>query len=126
VKNRHRARSDRLDRSSDLELVAAFPDQFRVGGLAARGSDVALIAQQVRAHRPAAVRSSIGPPSIAWPGSCRRPGRALRGPEGLAAIAGDVAADVVVSALVGAAGLVPTLAAIRAGRTIALANKGRW
>jgi 1-deoxy-D-xylulose-5-phosphate reductoisomerase len=47
----------------------------------------------------------------------------LGGPEGLVAIAGDVAADVVVSALVGAAGLVPTLAAIRAGRTIALANK---
>jgi 1-deoxy-D-xylulose-5-phosphate reductoisomerase len=47
----------------------------------------------------------------------------LGGPEGLAAIASDVPADVVVSALVGAAGLVPTLAAIRAGRTIALANK---
>ena len=45
------------------------------------------------------------------------------GPEGLASVAADVPADVVVSALVGAAGLVPTLAAIRAGRTIALANK---
>jgi 1-deoxy-D-xylulose-5-phosphate reductoisomerase len=47
----------------------------------------------------------------------------LGGPEGLASLAADVSADVVVSALVGAAGLVPTLAAIRAGRTVALANK---
>jgi 1-deoxy-D-xylulose-5-phosphate reductoisomerase len=47
----------------------------------------------------------------------------LAGPEGLASLVADVSADVVVSALVGAAGLVPTLAAIRAGRTIALANK---
>jgi 1-deoxy-D-xylulose-5-phosphate reductoisomerase len=107
-----------------LELVAAFPDQFRVGGLAARGSDVGLVAQQVRAHRPTAValldRAAVDRLARELPSP--RP-ELLGGPEGLAAIAGDVAADVVVSALVGGAGLVPTLAAIRAGRTIALANK---
>jgi 1-deoxy-D-xylulose-5-phosphate reductoisomerase len=47
----------------------------------------------------------------------------LRGPAGLAAVAGEVDADIVVSALVGAAGLLPTMAAIRAGRVLALANK---
>ncbi len=107
-----------------LELVAAFPDQFRVGGLAARGSDVGLIAEQVRAHRPAAValvdRAAVDRLARELPSP--RP-ELYGGPEGLAVVAGEVAADVVVSALVGAAGLVPTLAAIRAGRTIALANK---
>ena len=107
-----------------LELVAAFPDQFRVGGLAARGSDVALVAELVRVHRPAAValldRAAVD--RLARELTPPRP-ELLGGPEGLATLAADVSADVVVSALVGAAGLVPTLAAIRAGRTIALANK---
>jgi 1-deoxy-D-xylulose-5-phosphate reductoisomerase len=107
-----------------LELVAAFPEQFRIGGLAARGSDVGLIAQQVRTHRPAAValldRSAVDRLARELPSP--RP-ELLAGPEGLAAIAGEVHSDVLVSALVGAAGLVPTLAGIRAGRTIALANK---
>ena len=107
-----------------LELVSAFPEQFRIGGLAARGSDVGLVAEQVRAHRPAAValldRAAVDRLARELPSP--RP-ELLSGPEGLAALAGDVPADVLVSALVGAAGLVPTLAAIRAGRTIALANK---
>jgi 1-deoxy-D-xylulose-5-phosphate reductoisomerase len=107
-----------------LDLVAAFPDQFRVGGLAARGSDVPLLAEQVRTHRPKAValleRTAVD--RLARELAPPRP-ELLAGPEGLASLAADVPADVVVSALVGAAGLVPTLAAIRAGRTIALANK---
>ena len=107
-----------------LELVAAFPDQFRVGGLAARGSDVARVAEQVRLHRPAAValldRTAVD--RLARELTPPLP-ELFGGPEGLAAVASEIPADVVVSALVGAAGLVPTLAAIRAGRTIALANK---
>jgi 1-deoxy-D-xylulose-5-phosphate reductoisomerase len=107
-----------------LELVSAFRDEFRVGALAARGSDVALVAEQVRLHRPTAValldRAAVD--RLARELSPPRP-ELLAGPEGLVAAAGEVPADVVVSALVGAAGLVPTLAAIRAGRTIALANK---
>jgi 1-deoxy-D-xylulose-5-phosphate reductoisomerase len=107
-----------------LDLITTFPDQFRVGGLAARGSDVALVAEQVRAHRPAAValldRAAVD--RLARELGSPRP-ELLGGPEGLATLAADVPADVVVSALVGAAGLVPTLGAIRAGRTIALANK---
>src|SRR5205823_12488785 len=47
----------------------------------------------------------------------------LVGPDGLVALTRDVDADVVVSALVGGAGLLPTMAAIVAGRTVALANK---
>ena len=107
-----------------LELIAAFPEQFRVGGLAARGSDVSLVAELVRAHRPQAValldRAAVD--RLARELARARP-ELLGGAEGLTALATDVPADVVVSAMVGAAGLVPTLGAIRAGRTIALANK---
>ncbi len=107
-----------------LDLVGAFPEEFRVGGLAARGSNLALLAQQVRAHRPQAV-AVLDPDAVdrlARELPRPRP-EILGGPAGLALLAGEVPADVLVSALVGGAGLVPTLAAIRAGRTIALANK---
>jgi 1-deoxy-D-xylulose-5-phosphate reductoisomerase len=107
-----------------LDLVTAFPQDFRVGGLAARGSNVDLVAEQIRAHNPAVValldRAAVD--RLARELTPPRP-ELLGGIEGLATLAGEVPADVVVSALVGAAGLVPTLAAIRARRTIALANK---
>jgi 1-deoxy-D-xylulose-5-phosphate reductoisomerase len=107
-----------------LELVGAFPDEFRVSGLAARGTDVARIAELVRLHRPSAValldRAAVD--RLARELAPPLP-ELLGGPEGLVTVASEVPAHVVVSALVGAAGLVPTLAAIRAGRTIALANK---
>ena len=74
-----------------LELIAAFPDQFRVGGLAARGSDVALVAELVRVHRPAAValldRAAVDRLARELPSP--RP-ELLGGPEGLAALAADV------------------------------------
>ena len=107
-----------------LDLVASFPEEFEVAGLAARGSNVDLIADLCRKYSPRAVAlldtgavdrlaRELAPP---------RP-ELLSGPGGLAALAGDVEADVVVSALVGGAGLLPTMAAIEAGRTVALANK---
>ena len=89
------------------KLIAAFPDQFRVGGLAARGSNVELVAEQVRAHRPAAValldRGAVDHLARVLPAP--RPDL-LGGPEGLASLAGEVPADIVLSALVGAAGRV--------------------
>ena len=47
----------------------------------------------------------------------------LTGPEGLVTLAGQVDADIVLSAIVGGAGLLPTMAAIRSGKALALANK---
>ncbi len=107
-----------------LELVTRFPERFRVAGLAARGSNVALMAEQVRAHRPEAVAllDAAAVDRLARELSPPRP-ELLAGPDGLVALAAGVKADIVVSALVGGAGLLPTLAAIRAGRTVALANK---
>ena len=107
-----------------LEIVSSFPEEFQVAGLAARGSNVELIADLCRKFSPAAValldRGAVDRLSrlLAPP----RP-ELLAGPEGLVALARDVEADVIVSALVGAAGLLPTMAGILAGRTVALANK---
>jgi 1-deoxy-D-xylulose-5-phosphate reductoisomerase len=107
-----------------LELIAQFPDDFRVGGLAARGSNLPALSEQIRLHRPEAValldRAAVDTLARRLPAP--RP-ELLAGPEGLVALASSVKADIVLSALVGGAGLLPTLAAIRAGRTVALANK---
>jgi 1-deoxy-D-xylulose-5-phosphate reductoisomerase len=107
-----------------LDLVSSFPEEFQVAGLAARGSNVDLIADLCRKYSPRAV-------ALLEAGAVDRLARALTAPrpellsgaEGLVALARDVEADVVVSALVGGAGLLPTMAAILAGRTVALANK---
>jgi 1-deoxy-D-xylulose-5-phosphate reductoisomerase len=107
-----------------LELVSSFPDEFSVAGLAARGSNVELVADLCRKYSPRAVAlldvSARDRLARLLPGP--RP-ELLAGVEGLVALAGQVEADVVVSALVGGVGLLPTMAAIEAGRTMALANK---
>jgi 1-deoxy-D-xylulose-5-phosphate reductoisomerase len=107
-----------------LELVSSFPEEFQVAGLAARGSNVESIADVCRKYAPTAVAllDDDAVDRLAKLLPVPRP-ELLRGPAGLAALAGEVDADIVVSALVGAAGLLPTMAAIQAGRTLALANK---
>ena len=107
-----------------LDLVSSFPEEFAVAGLAARGSNVELVADLCRKYAPRAVALVDGDATdrLAKLLPAPRP-ELLRGPAGLTALAADVDADIVVSALVGAAGLLPTMAAIRAGRTVALANK---
>ena len=107
-----------------LDLVASFPEEFTVAGLAARGSNVDLIADLCRKYSPSAV-ALIDPAAVdrlAKVLPSPRP-ELLTGPEGLVALARDVDADIVLSALVGAAGLLPTMAGIQAGRAMALANK---
>jgi len=107
-----------------LDLVAGFPEEFRVVGLAARGSNIDLIADLCRKYGPKAValldEGAVDRLATALPAP--RP-ELLGGPAGLIALAGQVDTDIVISALVGAAGLLPTMAAIQAGRTLALANK---
>jgi 1-deoxy-D-xylulose-5-phosphate reductoisomerase len=107
-----------------LEIVSSFPEELAVAGLAARGSNVDLIADLCRKYAPQAValldRAAVDRLARLLPAP--RP-ELLSGPEGLVALARDVEADVCVSALVGGAGLLPTMAAIQAGRTMALANK---
>jgi 1-deoxy-D-xylulose-5-phosphate reductoisomerase len=107
-----------------LELVSSFSDEFTVAGLAARGSNVERVADICRKYSPKAVAllDAGARDELARLLPAPRP-ELLAGAEGLVAVARDVDADVVVSALVGGAGLLPTMAAIEAGRTMALANK---
>ena len=109
---------------STLDVVGAHPDQFTVTALAA-GRNITLMKQQIERFRPrlAAVideaharelRRLLGPASTT---------DILFGPEGYRETAAVADADMVVSAMVGAAGLLPTLDAIEAGKDIALANK---
>ena len=107
-----------------LELISSFPDEFTVAGLAARGSNVELVAELCQKYAPAAVAllDTDARDRLARLLPSPRP-ELLAGVEGLVTLAGQVDADVVVSALVGGVGLLPTMAAIEAGRTMALANK---
>jgi len=107
-----------------LDLVSSFPEEFSVVGMAARGSNVEKLADLCRKYSPQAV-------ALLDPDALDRLARLLPSPrpellvgtEGFVTLARDVDADVVVSALVGGVGLLPTMAAIQAGRTVALANK---
>jgi 1-deoxy-D-xylulose-5-phosphate reductoisomerase len=107
-----------------LELVSSFPEDFSVAALAARGSKVELVADLVRKYAPEAValldRTAVDRLAALLP---RPRPELLSGPDGLVAVARDVDADIVLSAIVGAAGLLPTMAAILRGRAVALANK---
>ena len=108
---------------SSLEVIDKFPDRFRVVGLAA-GRNLPLLLEQIERWRPRLVavhdediykqlKSKIGgtKPEI------------LCGIDGICSIAESGEAEAVISAIVGSAGLLPTISAIRAKKTVALANK---
>lgn len=104
-------------------MVDRFPDSFFIVGLAA-GKNIEILREQVRKYRPRVVavahRSDAGALSAELgPGGPR----VLWGVDGMSAVATWEGADIVITAVTGIAGLVPTMAAIKAGRDIALANK---
>ena len=108
---------------SALEVLAAYPDRFRVYGLTAASKDE-LFSKQIRDFRPHAVAMA----EVAAADRLRNypnisSTQIHAGVEGLVEIATLNQADLIISAIVGAAGLVPTLAAIKAGKHVALANK---
>jgi 1-deoxy-D-xylulose-5-phosphate reductoisomerase len=114
-----------------LEIAEEFPDRFQVVALTA-GNNLDLLVEQILRHAPEVV-------ALADPGRigelagrleaiepARRPARLpelLGGSDGLCAAAAWSSADLVVTGIVGCAGLLPTLSAIRAGKDLALANK---
>src|SRR5215469_7714991 len=104
-----------------LDVVRRFPEQFQVVALAAR-SNVSLLAQQVHEFQPSLVTCFADTPEVQEDVRVHLPD-ALIGEQGLLAVATHTEADVVVAATSGLVGLKPTLAAIGAGKTIALANK---
>ncbi len=107
-----------------LELVDRFPEEFRVEGVAARGSNPEGVVELCRRYRPRALAltDARAVDAVARVLPAPRP-EILAGAGGLVTLAADVPADVVLSAIVGGAGLLPTMAAIRSGKVVALANK---
>src|SRR5258708_10222752 len=104
-----------------LDVIRCFPEHFRVVALAAR-SNVALLAEQAQEFQPSLVACFAGNPEIEQTARASLPG-VVFGEQGLIDVATHSGADIVVAATSGLEGLVPTLAAIAAGNTIALANK---
>lgn len=108
-----------------LDIVAQYPDQFRIVGLSA-GRNISLLAQQIRQFRPQIV--AIADPEqlldlkAAIAGLDPQP-ILLTGEDGGVEVARYGDAEAVVTGIVGCAGLLPTIAAIEAGKDIALANK---
>jgi 1-deoxy-D-xylulose-5-phosphate reductoisomerase len=108
---------------STLDLVRQFPDRFKVHGMVA-GHNLKLLSAQIKEFRPACVaikneddvvglRKLVGAQRV----------EILFGEGGAVEVSTASEADVVVAAIVGGAGLVPTLEAVKAGKEIALANK---
>ena len=102
---------------STLDVVARHPDRFVVTALAAH-SNADKLAELCRRFRPAYAALSERDAAAALQRQLAADGlstRVLAGPEGLAEVAALPEVDTVLAAIVGAAGLAPTLAAARAG-----------
>jgi 1-deoxy-D-xylulose-5-phosphate reductoisomerase len=106
-----------------LRVVEAFPDRFRVVGLAA-GSNAERLAEQVARHRPRVVSVATASARDALARLVDLSGTAVGvGREGMVEVATHPEARMVVASAVGAIGLVPTYRALEAGKDVALANK---
>lgn len=107
-----------------LSVVRQFPERYRIVAMAA-GTNVQRLAAQVLEFAPELI-SVIDEQRARDLGELlpsRFHTKIVYGPEGTALVAAFATAQITISAIVGAAGLLPTLAAIRAGKDIGLANK---
>jgi 1-deoxy-D-xylulose-5-phosphate reductoisomerase len=111
-----------------LEIVDACPDNFVVDALSA-GTNVDLMMEQVLKYQPKIVSLSTAEAAaelkerLVASGKCTSMPEIVHGEEGILAVATVASADTVVTGIVGAAGLKPTIEAIKLGKDIALANK---
>ena len=106
-----------------LDITSRFPERFRIVGLAA-GENISLLKEQILNFKPEVV-------SIKDKDNARKLSKELKsesveilwGEEGAQAVASHTRTGLVVSAMVGASGLKPTLSAIKSRKNVALANK---
>lgn len=108
-----------------VEIVLRNPGSFKVVGLAA-DSSLDVLEEQIRALHPRLVSVKLEKSARELSRRCsdiKKDLEILHGPEGVEAVAGCDDTDIVISAIVGADGLLPTLSAIKAGKTVGLANK---
>ena len=108
---------------STLDLVRQFPERFRIHGMVA-GVNLKRLAAQIKEFSPrvVSVKNEKDVPRLRQLLSRRRV-EILWGETGAAQIASAAEIDIVLAAIVGGAGLIPTFAGINAGKEIALANK---
>ena len=119
-----------------LDVVAANPDRFDLIGVAAGGADPAALAAQAITHRVRAVAVSRATAAedvqLAIYAEAQKRGydrgefempRIYAGPDAVTALIDQTPADIVLNAITGSRGLAPTLHALEAGATLALANK---
>jgi 1-deoxy-D-xylulose-5-phosphate reductoisomerase len=107
-----------------LDVVRRNPDRFKVVGLSA-GTNQELLIGQIREFLPpfVAIADEEAARDLKEKLAGIRGVEMLVGPEAAETLARDTEADMVLNALVGSAGLAPTLAALQAGKVLALANK---
>lgn len=107
-----------------LEVVRQFPDLYDVTGLAA-GKNIEVLRSQIDEFSPdlVSVADEEGAAELRKMLPATYRDRVVTGTDGNCSVASLATADVTVSAIVGGAGLLPTLEAIRSGKTIGLANK---
>lgn len=107
-----------------LKVIEGHPDRYRVIGLGA-GRNIERLAEQIEKFHPSAV--AVQDSETASRLTRRFPGRRnfaiFSGTEGFIRLVSLEEVDTVVSAMMGAAGLIPTFSAIKAGKDVALANK---
>ena len=107
---------------STLAVVDAFPDELRVVGLAA-GANVDLLASQIERYRPKIVSVRTRSDADRLRKLVNGDVRIAVGAEGAIEVATAAEADAVIAAIVGAAGIPPVYAALRAGKRVGIANK---
>jgi 1-deoxy-D-xylulose-5-phosphate reductoisomerase len=108
-----------------LDVVRRNPDRFRVAGLSVAGANQELFLGQIREFLPpvVAIADEEAAADIKKRLTTVRGVEMIVGPQAAETLASEVETDVVLNALVGSAGLAPTLAALQSGKTVALANK---
>jgi len=102
-----------------LEIIDANPGQFRVVALTAAGNNVELLIAQAKKYKVSVVGVTHNADQV----RAGLPGvQVIDGPDASTEVAA-ITCDVVLNAITGSIGLAPTLAALRVGNTLALANK---
>jgi len=108
-----------------LDVVRRHPERFKVVGLSAAGMNQELLVGQAREFVPPyiAIADEAAAADVKQKLGALRGVELLVGPDAAEILASKTEADFVLNALVGSAGLAPTLATLQAGKTLALANK---
>ncbi|WP_168700334.1 1-deoxy-D-xylulose-5-phosphate reductoisomerase [Gordonia paraffinivorans] len=110
-----------------LEVIAEHPDRFTVAGLGAGGGNIDRLAQQAADFGVPASRLAVADAARAVELARRLDAPVIGGPDAMVdlieSVAADDGVDVVLNAVVGSIGLAPSLAALRVGARLALANK---